>query len=475
MVFSSNLFLFGFLPVVLTLHYLLPARLQNLFLFVASVLFYAWGSGPIVVPFVAGIAFNYWSGALIARAAKASRSRARLFLVATLCADCALLFYYKYFNFFCDQLSSVLGLFGVHWHQTSRVALPIGISFFVFQAMTYPIEIYRGQQEPARRFVDVGAYLALFAHLIAGPVVRYSEISRELRKRSVTVGSFFYGVQLFAVGLGKKVLIANQLSVVADRAFGAAPTSLGPAMAWLGALCYALQIYFDFSGYSDMAIGLAEFFGFHFPENFDHPYRATSITDFWRRWHMTLSRWFRDFLYIPLGGNQKGRVRTYVNLFAVFFLCGLWHGAAWNFVVWGMFHGTLLVVERVLKARFGFVPSGFVGTVVTCSLVFVGWIFFRAADTAAALSYLRTMFGLAPAPVGFEYHPLAYQLTRSLTFTLACAAILTWMPLDRFRRLSVWTRPLGVTLVGARSLVLIFCSAAVLSTVGYNPFIYFRF
>jgi alginate O-acetyltransferase complex protein AlgI len=190
---------------------------------------------------------------------------------------------------------------------------------------------------------------------------------------------------------------------------------------------------------------------------------------------MTLSRWFRDFLYIPLGGNQKGPLRTYVNLFAVFFLCGLWHGAAWNFVLWGMFHGTLLVIERVLKGRFGFVPSGSLGTVVTCVLVLVGWVFFRAADTAAALSYLRTMFGLGQAVVGFEYRPLAYYLTRTVSFTLVLAAVLTWIPFDRLRALSVWTRPVGVTLVGVCSLALIFCSAAVLSTVGYNPFIYFRF
>jgi alginate O-acetyltransferase complex protein AlgI len=474
-VFSSNLFLFGFLPVVLTVHFLLPARLRNLFLFAASIFFYTWGSGPIVIPFVAAIAFNYWAGAFIARAAKSAPRRAKLLLGLTLGADCALLFYYKYFNFFCGELGRALQLLGVDWQQNSRVTLPIGISFFLFQAMTYPVEIYRGEEKPAKRLVDVAAYLALFAHLIAGPVVRYSEIRRELETRSVTIGSLFYGLQRFAVGLGKKVLIANQLGVVADGAFGAAPGTLTAAMAWLGTVCYSLQIYFDFSGYSDMAIGLAEFLGFHFPENFNDPYRATSITDFWRRWHMTLSRWFRDFVYIPLGGNQKGELRTYLNLFVVFFLCGLWHGAAWNFVVWGMFHGALLVAERVLKTRFGFVPSGPIGTVVTCSLVFIGWVLFRAADTTAALGYLRTMFGFSPSVVGFQYYPPAYYLTRTVTFTLTGAMALTWLPRERLRELRVWTEPIGITLVGAASLALIFCSAAVLSTVAFNPFIYFRF
>jgi alginate O-acetyltransferase complex protein AlgI len=471
-VFSSNLFLFWFLPAVLTVNYLLPRRFENRFLFLASTFFYLWGGGTAVVPFLLAIALNYYSGALIA---KTSTRISKAILVVTLVADLSLLFYYKYYNFFCDQLSSLLRPFGVDWHTTLQVTLPIGVSFFVFQAMTYPIEVYRRQEDPVRRLSDLGAYLLLFPHLIAGPVVRYSDISRELGERSVDLDGLFQGVLRFAAGLGKKVILANQLGSVADEMFGARAEALTPAMAWTGTVFYGLQIYFDFSGYSDMAIGLARFLGFHFPENFNEPYRAASITDFWRRWHITLSRWFRDFLYIPLGGNRKGALRTYSNLFTVFFLCGLWHGAAWNFVVWGLFHGTLLVLERILDEKFGFVPSGPVGTVGTCLLVFIGWVFFRAPDTSAALHHLAAMFGLAPKVTAFQYFPLQHFLTPRTVSIFCVAAILLWGPTRKVREHPIWNLPLGTAILGASALLVVFYAATILSTVSYNPFIYFRF
>lgn len=471
MVFSSNLFLFLFLPAVLTLNYLLPGRLRNAFLFLASTFFYLWGAGPVVVPFLLGIAFNYYAGELIVRT---TGRRAKVVLAVTLGANLGMLVYYKYTNFFAEQVRWLLHQAGHEWTPPLKVVLPIGISFFVFQAMTYPIELYQRKEKPAKSLIDLGAYLALFAHLIAGPVVRYSDISRELAHRHIALDRVFYGLRRFSVGLAKKVLIANQMGLVADQMFGLPQASLTPSLAWLGTVCYSFQILFDFSGYSDMAIGMAEFLGFHFPENFDDPYRSKSITEFWRRWHMTLSRWFRDFLYIPLGGNRHGPLRTYLNLFTVFFLCGLWHGASWNFVVWGAFHGLLLTGERVLKNRFGFEPSGTVGNVVTFLLVCVGWVFFRAPDVTAAWGHLQVMFGLAKTSTP-ELFPLAHYLTNSAVFYLFVSVVLCWAPREGFRELAVWTRPAGVWLVGITSLALIFYSATVLSTVAFNPFIYFRF
>jgi len=470
-VFSSNVFLFCFLPVVLTLNYLLPRRLRNSFLFLVSVFFYLWGIGPVILAFLAMIVVNYVGGALIDRS---PGGRATLYVALMVAVDCAFLAYYKYLNFFGDQLSLFCALFGVHWQRTYNILLPIGVSFFTFQVIAYVVEIYRRQQVPAKHIVDLGMYLALFPHVVAGPIVRYSDISQEVDHRRTSLNDLFYGLQRFSIGLAKKVLIANQIGVIADRAFNQAPASLTMSLAWLGAASYGLQIYFDFSGYSDMAIGLARLLGFHFPENFNQPYRATSITDFWRRWHMTLSRWFRDFVYISLGGNRKGAVRTYANLFVVFVLCGLWHGAAWHFVVWGMFHGGLLVIERVLKTRFGFVPRGPLGNVASLLLVFVGWVLFRAADMDAALAYLRTMFGLSPSPTVF-IEPMSFYVNRRFLFFFACAAVISVLPFERLRQVAIWKRPVGLAAIGFGSLALLFYSAAVLSTVGFNPFIYFQF
>lgn len=470
MVFSSNVFLFGFLPAVLAVNFLLPQRFRNLFLFLASVFFYAWGTGPIIVAFLITIVITYLGGIAVHRS---SGGRAKLFLVLTVGADLGVLLYYKYLNFFADQLSVLLGFFGTEWHRSFDVPLPIGVSFLVFHGITYPLQIYWRTERPARHITDVGLYLALFSQLVAGPIVRYSEISKELYDRRSTLPDMFYGLQRFAMGLAKKVLIANQVGAIADHAFNAPLTQLTPALAWLGTFAYAFQIYFDFSGYSDMAIGMAELFGFHFPENFDRPYRSASVTEFWRRWHMTLSRWFRDFVYVPLGGNRKGSLRTYLNLFTVFFLCGLWHGAAWNFVAWGMFHGALLVVERLVRNRFGWEPRGLTGTVYTCAMVFLAWVLFRARDLDAALSHLRVMFGHSSQAAFVP--PLGLYVTRSSMFFFVCAAIGSWVPLEKVRSWAIWERPAGQALIGSASLALIFLSATVLSTAAFNPFIYFQF
>lgn len=344
MVFSSPIFLFLFLPAVLAVYYLTPRAARNGALLAASLLFYAWGEVFHVAVMLASIAMNYAAGRWIARAAGRRRTVA---VGAAVAANLLWLGWFKYAGFLGGIANDV---FGLRWRRPD-VHLPIGISFFTFQALSYVIDLGRGRAEPERSALRLALFISLFPQLIAGPIVRYVDIARDLVARRETLARFASGVRRFTVGLGKKMLIANVLAEPADRVFGLAPADLTAPLAWLGVAAYTAQIYFDFSGYSDMAIGLGRMFGFEFPENFRHPYAARSITEFWRRWHITLSTWFRDSLYVPLGGNRRGSARTALNLLAVFLLCGLWHGAAWNFVVWGLYHGALLGLERPWRGR----------------------------------------------------------------------------------------------------------------------------
>ncbi len=472
MVFSSNLFLFGFLPLVLSLYFLCPRRFKNLYLFLTSVFFYFWGCGPVIFVYLLCVVLNHYAGHWIY---KTPQPRARAILVACLVFDLAILVYYKYFNFLADQISFVLGLSHIRWQPSFHVALPIGVSFFVFKAMSYPIEIYRRLETPPRKLTDFGAWLSLFPDFIAGPIVRLSDVSRELFHRTVTVDLFFSGLTRFGLGLGKKVLIANQLGFVADKVFGLGSNETSPSLAWLGLICYTFQIYYDFSGYSDMAIGLGRFLGFHFPENFNQPYRSRSVTEFWRRWHMTLSGWFRDFLWFPLGANRKGAFRAYFNLFLVFVLCGFWHGAAWTFVIWGAYYGLLLVMELALRNRFRFQFSGITGNLYTMLMVMLGWVFFRSADLKSAVNLLKLLLGLQPAANSFIYFPASYYLKPDLVLYLIAAVIFAWLPIERFEKHRFWVSAPGVAMCGTASLALIVYSGIVLSTVGFNPFIYFRF
>lgn len=498
MVFSSNLFLFAFLPLVLGLYYLTPPRFRNSLLFLIGILFYFWGGGPVVIWLLCGVVFNHYAGRWIVRSPEPA---ARRILALTLVLNLGLLLYYKYFNFFCSQFSLVLGRFHHEWHPGWQVALPIGISFFVFKAISYPIEIYRQVEKPAEKLVDFGAYLTLFPQLIAGPIARYSETRGDLLQRKCSVDLFFAGLHRFALGLGKKVLIADCLGQVVNKIFGLRAGELTTPLAWLGMICYTFQIYYDFSGYSDMAIGIGRFLGFQFPENFNQPYRSKNITEFWRRWHITLSSWFRDFLFIPLEyklarwwklsgpprgkfalfwaerwhGKRGGPWRTYINLLLVFSLCGLWHGAAWNFIVWGAFHGFFLALELGLKKRYKWQNAGIAGTISTFFLILMGWVFFRAESVGAAWFYMKALFGLHPAAAGIQYFPFRYYLQNNVIFYLGCAVFFAWLPVERFQNRGFWQQPLGISLTGVASLGLIFCSALSLSTAGFNPFIYFRF
>lgn len=473
MVFSSNIFLFAFLPACLCIYYLVRAsapQLRNLFIFAVSCFFYFWGSGQIALLFLAAVFVNQ---VLARQIDRSPPKRARFLFVAGVAYNLCWLFYFKYLNFFYDNLTVFFHAAGLELPSISPIALPVGISFYTFQCIAYLSESYKRTHKPARSWLDYGTYLAFFPHVVAGPIVRYSDIDTEVRLRKESLQLFFEGIWRFSLGMGKKIIIANTLGSVADQLFGLPSAELSAAEAWLGALCYTFQIYFDFSGYSDMAIGLARMFGFHFPENFNQPYRSQSVTEFWRRWHMTMSNWFRDFVYIPLGGNRLGQRRTYVNLWVVFFLCGLWHGADWTFVVWGIWHGLLLVTERWSKARLGFTPQGILGNLTTFVLVLIGWVPFRADSLAQAGAFLSRMFCLSH-PSSSTLVPVSSYLTPDVLCGLALALLFAWLPVERLN--SIRMPEVLITFIqGSVSLLLLVYAAAAISKSGFNPFIYFRF
>jgi alginate O-acetyltransferase complex protein AlgI len=496
MVFSSSLFLFYFLPVALLLYYASPRRVQHLSLTALSYFFYGWAN-PLFVPLLlASTVVDYFCGLAIARqharvdaaaglapedpirfrvgelAAAAPPPRpARLALAVSIFSNLGLLGFFKYFNFAAenfDVLAELIGLPELRLDLAFRVTLPLGISFYTFQSMSYSWDVYRRRAPAIRNFIDFACYVSMFPQLVAGPIIRFSEVADQLQARTHTVTKFARGVAFFCVGLSKKVLLANPCGKIADLAFDAG--SLQPLEAWYGVTAYAFQIYFDFSGYSDMAIGLGLMLGFVFPKNFDSPYISRSITEFWHRWHISLSTWLRDYLYVPLGGNRAGPMRTYVNLFIVMLLGGLWHGAAWNFVVWGGLHGTLLALERAQgkSALYGWLP-GPLRVAATFVFVLITWVFFRAPDLPSAGRYLADMFGLGAAQdgagllAGIVYEP--YYLG-----TFVTAAVIVWTCPQTWE----WTRELTWH-KAVLALVLFVVAAAVLTTQAYNPFIYFIF
>jgi alginate O-acetyltransferase complex protein AlgI len=343
MLFSSTIFLFVFLPCTLLGYFLIRKELRNAFLLMMSICFYAYGEPKFVFSMLAFILFSYVGGWLVELTRKFSKTKRRLVLVATLSVNLSLLIFNKYYDFFIYNVDSVFGLS----IPLKNIVLPIGISFFTFQGISYIIDLYLGKIPLQKNLLKIALYISLFPQLVAGPIIRYIDIKEQIDSRTVDLERFAYGIKRFIIGLGKKVIIANSFAVWADYFFASNPSSLSVVGAWAGAISYALQIYFDFSGYSDMAIGLGKMFGFHFLENFNYPYISHSIQEFWRRWHISLSTWFKDYIYIPLGGNRSGSV--YINLLIVFSLTGFWHGASWNFIVWGLWHGMFLIAERFFR------------------------------------------------------------------------------------------------------------------------------
>jgi alginate O-acetyltransferase complex protein AlgI len=469
MAFSSNFFIFAFLPTVLVLYFLAPYGARNAILLAASMLFYAFDAGYRAWLLIISILLNHVVARALSRPLGARRG---YILAAGIAANLAFLLHFKYSNFLYDAFRSFSVLLGLDIGEADRIGLPIGISFFTFQAISYLADVYTGKIEPARRLVDFGAYHALFPQLIAGPIVRYAEIENDLYRKRGSIGEVADGIFRFCIGLAKKIAIADQSGTIADRVFALPADELSASVAWIGVACYTLQIYYDFSGYSDMAIGLGRMLGFTFPENFNQPYRSRSITEFWRRWHMTLSRWFRDYVYIPLGGNRSGPWRTYANLCMVFFLCGLWHGAGYTFILWGLYHGFLLVGERLYVHRFGALPRGLGMWALALLLVMIGWVIFRSATLAQAMHFLSTMFGLSQPTIVYYELP-AYLTPNSATFILI-GVFFALAPFEKF------SMRLGDTVaqVCARATcaVVLFAYALVLmSAHSFNPFIYFRF
>lgn len=468
MVFSSFSFLFLFFPAVCLGYALTPDRLKNLFLFLASLVFYAWGEPAFVFIMLASILINYSAGRLIGRLRIPQPAKARAAVATAIGLNLLLLCFFKYAAFLLRTLLEGLALFGSSPEMTvPEIPLPIGISFFTFQGLSYIVDVYRGEVSAQRNLISLGLYIALFPQLIAGPIVRYQSIEKEISERAVTLEGVTAGLRLFSYGLAKKILIANNMGAVADAVFSLPAGSTSLPLSWLGVAAYTLQIYFDFSGYSDMAIGLGQIFGFHFPENFRYPYIARSMTEFWRRWHISLSSWFKDYLYIPLGGNRKGTAATYRNLGIVFCATGIWHGADWTFLVWGLWHGAFLVVERIMPRFFAALPRVLQHVYVLLA-VMTGWVFFRSDTIRDAWEYLGGMFSLSRLAPEARFYELANMHTL-VFFGLGCVLAAP------FFRYCLRCLPASCVYENILSLFIMGTAITFSMNTTYNPFLYFRF
>lgn len=473
MVFSSPVFLFAYLPLTLAVYYLMPLRWRNLALFLLSLVFYGWDK-PIYIPVMLfSVTVSYLCGFPIGKYRDRDRHRARVWLVVSLVLNLSVLVFFKYTNFIIENLRLIPPLAGV-LHPLEWLELPIGISFYTFQIMSYSIDLYRGENETQRSYIAFGTYVALFPQLIAGPIVRYRDVDRQLLSRTHTVDRFASGVRRFAVGFGKKILLGDALAAVYAYLSTAADFEFTVLSSWLMVATYTLHIYFDFSGYSDMAIGLGRMFGFEFPENFRYPYMASSITDFWRRWHITLSTWFREYVYIPLGGNRRGRARQYFNLAVVWLLTGLWHGASWNFVLWGLFYLILLVAEkafllRLLERNRLTRVLGHIGALL---LVGIGWMIFDHTDLGEAFRIIGGLFGIGTA--GFAAATVSWQALRLLPLLAVSVAAATPYPTRLWNRLT-GRRPALTVLEPVLLVAVLALSVACAVRSDYSPFLYFNF
>ncbi|MBR2990324.1 MAG: MBOAT family protein [Solobacterium sp.] len=460
MVFSSLTFLYAYLPVVLIVYFLCPWKYRNLVLFLVSLFFYGWGEPVYVLVMLASILMNWLMGKIIARREGTAAKRA---LILCIIFNLCLLGFFKYADFLINNLRA-LGLRSLH---PLNISLPIGISFYTFQTMSYPIDLYRRQTTEQKSFISFGAYVVMFPQLIAGPIVRYVEVVEELGHRTISLDDVHDGLLRFCQGLAKKVLLANACGAVFEEISALPDPDMSVLTAWLGILFYAFQIYYDFSGYSDMAIGIGRILGFHFPENFNHPYTADSITDFWRRWHMTLSYWFRDYVYIPLGGNRKGLPRQILNILIVWFLTGMWHGAAWNFIIWGLLYGIVLILEKVFLLRYLQRSPKILRHGYTMIIVLIAWVFFAFTDLGKALHYLSLMFTSPHLYSGLTLYYLRDNLTVLVLAALASTTLLQNCG-RRLQKAAPWTVPVLCVLC------LLICTAFIVDA-SYNPFLYFRF
>ncbi len=473
MLFSSAIFLFLFLPLFLASYFLAPKKWSNLVLLLFSLLFYSWGEGRIIMVMLCSIFADFNAGLLI------DAGKKKLGLALSVLTNIGLLIYFKYASFGFENLQAFGNFFHLDLNAIGyipEIALPLGISFYTFQTLSYTIDVYQGKAKANKNLLQFATYVSMFPQLVAGPIVRYLDVQKQLVRREKNISNFSTGLERFIIGLGKKMIIANTLAVPVDSIFSLPANELSFASAWLGIILYSLQIYFDFSAYSDMAIGLARMLGFRIPENFNYPYVAKSVREFWRRWHISLSNWFRDYLYIPLGGNRKSAIRVYFNLFIVFFITGLWHGAAWNFIAWGLLHGLFMSLERMgLSSALKRLPN--IASRSYCLLVVLfTWVLFRADDLSHALSYWKTMLALNQG-----FYPLDLFLTTEITLVSFIAIVLSTPIYSQISKVkTLWSKSqstsrsfqiIWMTFI----LGILFTSITYIATDSYNPFIYFRF
>lgn len=468
MVFSSLIFIFIFLPLVLVSYYIVPKRFKNTIILLASLIFYAWGEPVYVLLIIVSILINYF-GALLIRKYIIDKEKSKFIFITVLLIDISVLFFFKYYGFAIESLGSILGVN----LQVKSIALPLGVSFYTFQQISYIADIYMQRVKPQKNLIDFAAYITMFPQLIAGPIVNYNDIYKQLANRKESISKFGEGVQRFIIGLGKKVILANNIGLIWSQVKEIPLNDLSVVLAWIGIIAFTLQIYFDFSGYSDMAIGLAKMFGFDFLENFDYPYISKSITEFWRRWHMSLGGWFREYIYIPLGGNKKGTLIQVRNLFIVWFATGLWHGASTNFIVWGLYFGVILLIEKLyLKDLLKRIPTIF-SHIYTLIIVIIGWVIFDMNTLPAAGHYIKIMFGLGNNI--FIDNMAKYILSTNFIILLLGLICSTKLIKNYTNKLKSTLKEKDVFLVASINLLILIISTAYLVGASYNPFLYFRF
>ncbi len=470
MVFSNNFFILSFLPLFFLAYYLAPYKHRNLIALMASIFFYAWGAPKFIFVLLISLFFDFY---LVKQINETQGKASKRALSVSVFLNIGLLAYFKYANFFIENTNGILHNFGIKEVDWTAVALPIGISFITFHKLTYAIDAYRRVHKPLDKFSDYMLYIIMFPHQIAGPIVRFNEIADQIENRdnAYTIDFRLEGMFRFVKGLSKKVLIANPLGNAANSVFALHITDMSTATAWIGILAYTFQIYFDFSGYSDMAIGLAKMMGFTFPENFNFPYISKNITEFWRRWHITLGRFMKDYLYIPLGGNKVSKSRLLLNLWIVFLISGLWHGASWTFIVWGAYHGLLLILDRLFLIKLTDKLFSVLKVVLTFFLVCIGWVFFRAADVNFAFQYIHKLFSFSKAT------PVQPSFDLRFWTMFIIASLLSFYPMLRVNlknRELQWEKLFLITRGTILLLLLIICISDI-NASDFNPFIYFRF
>lgn len=458
MLFSSLIFLSVFLPTTMFLYIIVKKSLKNYILLIASLIFYGWGEPRYLSLMLIIIIFNYIFALLID---KQIYKKTSLFFVIII--NLSILTYFKYFNFIILNFNKIF----VKQIETTNIIMPIGISFFIFQSMSYVIDVYRGNVKVQKNIYNLALYISLFPQLIAGPIVKYHEVQQQIENRQENINNIFLGLKRFSFGLGKKVLLANTLGEVVDTIFSSNLNTIDLKIAWLGAICYSLQLYFDFSGYSDMAIGLGKIFGFHFLENFNYPYSSKSITEFWRRWHISLGSWFREYLYIPLGGNKINKTRTYINLFIVFLATGIWHGANWTFIFWGIWHGAFIILERIINIeKYKSFQIIILRHIYTVLIFVVGWVLFRADNLYYAYNYIKLMFSLEKnIKIGYT---LLYYMNNKVILVLIISIFIS---LFNCKFITEKDNKISNCL----SILILILSIISISAATYNPFIYFRF